>query len=243
MDSIGTFTHSAEDGALVFAALSGEPVPAPRPLKGLRLGRPTNHYFDGLSAQVEAAAEGALAVLADAGVEIVPIEVPEAPEIDPVFGPIVSVELLATLGTERFLAAKEVLDPIVWNRAQPALELRATEYARLLARQRALCAIARERMRGLHGWVTPTTPDVPLPLGDRRTPGQAAAWIRRGTHATRPGNLFGQCGISIAIPNAALPVGLQVMCDGGEDRALLSISRGVERALGRRARADMSRFL
>jgi aspartyl-tRNA(Asn)/glutamyl-tRNA(Gln) amidotransferase subunit A len=243
LDSIGTFTDSAQDAALAFAVLTARPVPRAWLLKGLRLGRPTNHYFEDLSPEVSAATEGALRVLGDAGVEIVPIEVPEAAEIDAVFGPMVSVELLATLGPERFVAAREILDPIVWNRAEPLLRYTAVEYLQRRRRQQALCRIARERMDGLDGWITPTTPDAPLPLADHRTPEKAAAWIRRGTRNTRPGNMFGQCGVSLPIPDSGLPVGLQVMCGPGEDEKLLSISRALEGLLGHRARPDMTGFL
>jgi aspartyl-tRNA(Asn)/glutamyl-tRNA(Gln) amidotransferase subunit A len=245
MDSIGPFTRFADDAALVFGVLTGCPVPQPRRLKGLRLGRPVNHFFDGVADEVLAATEHALRLLQDAGVEIVPIEVPEAAEIDTVFAPMLSAELLATLGAARFTQAKEMLDPIVWNRAEPALRYSAIEYIRLQRRQRALCRIAEERMRGLDGWISPTTPDVALPLADYATPEKAAAWIRRGTNDTRPANLFGQCAVSIPIPlsDAPLPVGLQIACGGGRDVDLLSMAMGIENLVGRPALPDMSQFL
>jgi aspartyl-tRNA(Asn)/glutamyl-tRNA(Gln) amidotransferase subunit A len=243
LDSIGTFTRSAADAALVYAVLSARPVPARRGLKGLRLGRPDRHYFEELAPDVSRATEQALRALVDAGAEIVPVDVPETAEIDTVFGPLVSVELLAFLGRERFVGAKGILDPIVWNRAEPLLDYRATDYLRARRRQQELCRIASERMRGLDGWVTATTPDTPVPLEEHRTAQKAAAWIRRGTRNTRPGNMFGQCGVSLPIAGADLPVGLQIVCAPGEDERLLSISRGVEERLGLPARADMSRFL
>lgn len=242
LDSLGTFTRSAADAALVFEALAADAVAPPRSMRGLRLGRPVDHFFDEVSADVAKATERALDALAGAGVEVVPIRVPEADEIDAVFGPILSVELLATLGTERFVAAKRTLDPIVWNRAAPMLDYAAAKYARSLRRQRELCRIARERMRGLDGWIMPTTLDVALPVAEHRTPEAAAAWIRRGTHNTRPGNLFGQCAVSIPLAVSGLPVGLQLACDGGEDATLLSIARGLESLLGPAAWADLSGF-
>jgi len=175
-------------------------------------------------------------------VEIVPVDVPETAEIDAVFGPIVTIEFLATLGPERFVAAKEILDPVVRNRAEPLLDYRATDYVRLRRRRRELCRIAGDRMRGLDAWITPTTPDPPLPLAEHRTAEKAAAWIRRGTRNTRPGNMFDQCGVSLPIGAPGLPVGLQILCASGDDERLLSISRGVEERLGVAARVDMSDF-
>jgi aspartyl-tRNA(Asn)/glutamyl-tRNA(Gln) amidotransferase subunit A len=243
LDSIGTFTRSAQDAALVYGVLSGRPAPPHARVTGLRFGRPTQHYFDMLAPEVSKATEEALRALADAGVEIVPIDLPEAAEIDAVFGPIVTIEFLATLGPERFVAAKDMLDPIVRNRAEPLLDYRATDYVRLRRRRRELCRIAGDKMRGLDAWITPTTPDPPLPLAEHRTAEKAAAWIRRGTRNTRPGNMFDQCGVSLPIGAPGLSVGLQILCASGEDERLLSISRGVEERLGAAPRLDMSHFL
>lgn len=243
LDSIGYFARSARDGAVVFSALSDRPVPAPRPARGLRLGRPASHYFDNLGPEVASATQRALERLEDAGAEIVPIEVPEAAEVNDVFLPLVAVELIATVGAQRFKGAKDLLDPIVWSRGERMLEYPASDYVLRRRRQQALCRIAIERMRGLDGWITPTTPDVPLPRAQLETLEQAAAWTSRGTHNTRPGNMFGQCGVSIPIPGTALPVGLQVMCRPGDDVALLSISQGVEQVLGLPPESDMFAFL
>jgi aspartyl-tRNA(Asn)/glutamyl-tRNA(Gln) amidotransferase subunit A len=243
LDSIGYFARSARDGALIFSALSDRPAPAPRPMRGLRLGKPSGHYFDNLGPEVASATQRALERLEHAGVEIVPIEVPEAAEVNSVFLPVVAVELIATIGAERFRKARDLLDPIVWSRGERMLDYPARDYVVQRRRQQALCRIAIERMRGLDGWVTPTTPDVPLPRAGLETLEQAAAWTARGTHNTRPGNMFGQCGVSIAIPGTALPVGLQLMCRPGDDEALLSISQGVEQVLGPSPERDMSAFL
>lgn len=243
LDSIGYFARSARDGALILSALSDRPVPAPRPTRGLRLGRPAGHYFDNLAPEVASATQRALERLENSGVEIVPIDVPEAAEVNSVFLPLVAVELIATVGVERFKRARDLLDPIVWNRAERMLEYPARDYVLCRRRQQALCGIASERMRGLDGWITPTTPDVPLPRAGLETLEQAAAWTARGTHTTRPGNMFGQCGVSIPIPGTALPVGLQVMCRAGADEALLSISQGIEEVLGPPPERDMSAFL
>ena len=243
LDSIGYFTRSARDAALVFSTLTDLALPAPRGLRGLRLGKPANHFFDNLAPEVDSAMRAALERLAQAGVEIVPIEVPEVAELNQVFLPILGVELLATLGAERFRRAKDVLDPVVWSRGGRFLEYLGTDYVVQRRRQEALCRVALERMRGLDGWITPATPDVPLPVASLDTLDKTTAWSARAMHATRPGNLFGQCGVSIPIPGTALPIGLQLICAPGDDAALLSISQGIEKALGAARQPDMSVFL
>jgi len=243
-DSIGTFAHSARDAAHVFAVLSEQAVPQARSLNGLRLGKPTNHYFDGLSPEVRDSVENALDVMRGAGVEIIPVEVPETAEIDTITAAVLPAELVAHLGLARVLAAKDEFDPIIWSRIEPAFKCSASDYVRARTRQRVLCGIAQERMRGLDGWITPTTLDTPIPLADCATLEKAMAWIRRGTQNTRPVNLFGQCASSIPIPSIGgpFPVGLQVICAPNRDAALLSISQAIEEKIGRPARPDMSRF-
>jgi aspartyl-tRNA(Asn)/glutamyl-tRNA(Gln) amidotransferase subunit A len=86
-------------------------------------------------------------------------------------------------------------------------------------------------------WIEPTVNRVALPLADYRTVDAAAAWNALTSRNTRPANLFGQCAISIPIQRepAALPVGLQIVCNGGEDRKLLSIALAIEEIRGLQA--------
>jgi len=60
-----------------------------------------------------------------------------------------------------------------------------------------------------------------------------AAWNRLATQNTRPGNLFGQCGVSLPIQHlgAELPVGLQLCAGSGQDAKLLGTARSVEALL------------
>lgn len=244
MDSIGTFTGSARDAAIIFAALTEQEAPRPRQLRGLRLGKPSNHFFDALDAEVSACMDNALMALEREGVEIVPVEIPEAAEIDTVFAHMVPAELIATLGKERVLTGADAIDPVARARMLPGLNLSAVEYIGLYRRHAALQRIAQERMHALDGWVSPTTPGVATPLSEFDTVDKAAAWNKRATHATRPGNLFGQCGVSIPIHmlGSSLPVGLQIMCSANDDASLLSIAQGIEQALGRPPEFDLSEF-
>jgi aspartyl-tRNA(Asn)/glutamyl-tRNA(Gln) amidotransferase subunit A len=76
-------------------------------------------------------------------------------------------------------------------------------------------------------------PTLPAPVAEFDTVEKVAAWNRRNTHNTRPGNLFGQCGVSIPLPRGSgeLPIGLQVMCADGCDAELLAIAQGIEQVL------------
>ena len=235
MDSIGTFTAGMADAALIHAALSSrKPLPPLRP-EGLVLGLPINHFLDRLDAAVQSCFARALDMLRAAGARIVDIDVPEAAEIDVVFGRLIPAELIGFLGRDRFLAQESRMDPVAAARARAGLELAADEYVRLTARQRALIAIMEERSRGIDAWITPTVAVLPEPAADFRDVETVAAWNRLTTRNTRPGNLFGQCGVSLPIHHlgAALPVGLQLCGVPDGDERLLALANAVELVVGR----------
>ena len=268
MDSIGLFTRSAHDAALVNAALGGRSLRPPVAVQALTLAVPTLHFMDELDEPVQRCFEAAVARLRDAGARIVQAETPEAGEIDEVFRSLVPADLLAFLGRGRVRTQVELLDAVAADRLHAAFEARADDYAKMLARRRVLQRVVAERSAGIDAWLTPTVPMLPQPTADFRSVADVAAWNRRATRNTRPGNLFGQCGVSLpiqhlgaalpnqhigaalpnqqigaALPNqqvgAALPVGLQLCAAPGQDEALLNLACAVEGLLGRPAEPEL----
>ena len=90
-DHIGPITRSVADSALVLQTIAGYdpldpstvPVPVPdfseslgRPLKGLKMGIPSNYYFDLLDSEVEAAVRRAINALGELGVELREVTIP-----------------------------------------------------------------------------------------------------------------------------------------------------------------------
>jgi aspartyl-tRNA(Asn)/glutamyl-tRNA(Gln) amidotransferase subunit A len=160
---------------------------------------------------------------------------PEAVEIDEVFGRLVTAEWLAFVGRDRFLANEARIDPVVASRVRGGIELRADEYVRLATRQLALTTIMSERAEGIDGWISPTVVKLPAPCSDFRSVDEVAAWNRANTQNTRPANLFGQCGISLPMQHlgAPWPAGLQLCGAPESDRALLSAAFAIETVIGR----------
>jgi aspartyl-tRNA(Asn)/glutamyl-tRNA(Gln) amidotransferase subunit A len=245
LDTIGPLTQTAADCAVVFSGLTDGPVAAPAAPGGLRLGKPTALFYDNLDADVERCTAAALEALAGAGVEIVPVEIPEAAEVVGAFAPFLPIELIAVLGRDRFEAGRDRMDPVVASRAAEGLDVTADDYIRLLWRQRELCRVAAERMAGFDGWVTPTRPTVPPPVVGRAEAEAKLPLPPNRWPNTPAGSLFGLCGTSSPIHalGAELPVGLQVMCPAGADSAALSIARMIEDIVGPPPRADMASFL
>lgn len=237
LDSVGVFTPSARDAAWLEAALSRGARDAPAalpPPEALTLALPRANFLEQLDDAVGATFERAVGKLAQAGVRIRPIELPEAGEIDEVFRSLVPAELLAFLGRARLERQADRLDPVVAERVQAAFSLPADEYVRMRRRRLQIERIVRERLQGCDGWLSPTSPVLPAPTARYTHVADVAAWNRLATRNTRPGNLFGHCGISLPIHHlgAPLPVGLQLCAVGGADRALLAAACTVEQVLG-----------
>ena len=244
-DTIGPLTASAADAALIFATIEGTPVADPAPPSGLRLGRPTRHFFDNLEPEVETCVTMALGALEKAGIEMVPMEFPEVEEVTETF-PIVSpTELLSVLGRERFEAIRERMDRDVAARIVNSLEVTADRYIRLMWRQGELCRTTRQRMQGLDGIVGPTLPMVAVPRERFDDAEFEHAYHRAVPWNTRPGNVLGLCATTTPVQafGSTLPVGLQVLCEGfSEDRAL-AVAQTIEEIVGPPPRPDLTPFL
>ncbi|MBI4182432.1 MAG: amidase [Proteobacteria bacterium] len=243
-DTVGLLTSSAADAALAFAALTGGPPPRPARLAGLKFGRPVNHFFDGLDPVVAECTEATIARLAAAGAEILPVDVPEAGErLD--FLRLCAAEFLASLGRERFLAERERMEPLTVARALPALEMKADEALRVLNRHRELVALYRERMAGFDAWIGPTATLVAPTLAEVADVEKGLALEARLGVNTHLVSFFGLSATTTPIQGrgAALPVGLQVICAGGEDRRALAVALAVEALVGPPPRPNLSGFL
>ena len=243
LDSIGLLTATAEDAAIAFSALTGQTEPETASLDGLRLGQPSNYFFDDLDAEVEASTTASLDKLTAAGAALTPISVPEAAEREAIMPVVIPTELNAVLGRERLKANRDKIDPVIGARAIGASDTLAADYIRCIWRQRELVEIARQRMQGLDAWVSPTVATLPAPVAafDDFDVGLAMAFSI--TRNTQPGNVFDQASVSLPIGCAPLPVGLQVMCNPGEDAKVLAIALAIEQALGRGPGPDLAAFL
>ncbi|MEQ8815563.1 MAG: amidase [Thalassobaculum sp.] len=244
LDSIGPLCRSAGDAALIHAVVTGEPLPMPARLEGLKLGRPKQMFFDDLDDITRSTVESALLALSAAGVEIVEIDIPEVEERARLFPAIVPAELIARLTPEGFAEARPAMDPTTAARAAHGLEVGAIEYCAAQFRLRELETIAAERFAGLDAWVAPSTPFTAMPVENLQYPEEARRAMLSSRN-TQPANIFGICGVSMPIQQfgAPLPVGLQLMAPRNDDARLLSLSLAFEPVLGVGTPPDLSGFL
>ena len=245
MDSVGYFTATADDAAFVEAGLSGTaPLSLPSPDR-LTFALSSDHFLHNLDDEVAGCFSAALERLRQAGVRIIERSATGADEIDAVFRAVVPADVLAFLGRERVTRNQSLIDPVAAERLGAAFDQNAEGYLQLTARRKALVVAMREMSAGIDAWISPTVPMLPAPTSEFRTVDQVAAWNRRATQNTRPGNLFDQCGISLPIHHlgSVLPVGLQLCAPAGEDARLLATARAVAALLGQAPAADAADFI
>ena len=241
LDTLGPLTRSAHDAAIIHSVMTGARMPTPPSLAGLRLGRPTSFFFENIDADVLSCVERALESLAEAGVEIVDVDIPDPNERDWLFPSICPPELLAALGEEAFRQLQPNMDPVIAARAEKGFQVSGHQHAAAIARHHHLAAQADAAMDGLDGWVAPSCPFVALPIDDFDDP-DALARSTLASRNSQPGNLFRLCAITTPVQQfgGTLPVGLQIMCRNGADDRALAIGRAIEDHFGPAPRPDLS---
>ncbi len=225
LDSIGPLARSAEDAAVLVAAMAG-PDPrdaatrdAPpvdfaaalggdRDLRGMRItALAPDQYPSFILPDVVRATGDALAVLASLGASVETAEVPlDFDELARENGRIIAAEAWAL---HRAYIEDESLDidPWVRRRVISGKAITAGEYRDVLARRQVAMKVFADWMRGRDALATPTLPITAVPVVevDEATTPLAAF--------TRAANYLGACALSLpaGFSEGGLPVGVQIL--------------------------------
>jgi aspartyl-tRNA(Asn)/glutamyl-tRNA(Gln) amidotransferase subunit A len=252
LDHCGPLTRSVDDTALVLQATAGydprDPASANVPLpyfmrdihagvKGLRLGVPTNYYFDRIHRAVQDAFERALAVLTDLGAVCLDVRLPR-------------VELAVPIGIGILMPEASSIHQ-QWLREQPehyddgtrrmlqAGELQlATDYLRAQRARTALKAAFKStfEQHSLDALVMPTEPTTATRIDQLEVDfggGVQEPFFSTFVRHTIPFNVSGQpalsvpCGFSADTEGgrigAGLPIGLQIAGKPFDEATILRI--------------------
>jgi mandelamide amidase len=253
-DTPGPIARSMADIALLDGILAADGSPGGEAsLQGLRLGLPLRYFFDGADPQVTRVMDAALALLRDAGVELVEAEVANLRELNDAVGfPVALFELqhdlpayLADAGYPMTLAqvAAGIRSPdvagIVASQLGSEAVPRAAYDAALAVRVRLQAAYA-EYFAGhrVDAMIFPTAILPARPIGDDETVelnGERVPTFFTFIRNTDPGSNAGIPGISLPAGLTAdgLPVGLELDGPAGSDRRLLAIAAAIEAVLPR----------
>jgi aspartyl-tRNA(Asn)/glutamyl-tRNA(Gln) amidotransferase subunit A len=257
-DHIGPMTRSVADSAIVLQAIAGHdpldpssvPVPVSdysaglnRGVRGLRIGVPSNHYFEDLDPDVEDATLRAIAALEELGAVSVPIDLPMMKYIGAVRMAAMSDSIVTH---EPFLRSnREDYGPDVLYRTLGGQFVLGHHYSKAMKAQRLIQEDYARVLQDVDIIVTPTTPlcapriDAPYidHLGEtHRVRGAGSGLVSRNTS---PFNSTGHPAITVpcGLNHDGLPIGLQFIAAGFREDILFQVAaayEGVSPSQGRR---------
>ena len=247
LDHAGPITRTVADAAVLLQTIAGhdpddpgsvdEPVPdylagLDAGIEGLRVGVPTNFFFELADTEVADAVHAALAVLVDAGAILVDVAVPDVELTGDVVMTIVGVEAAAihhehlrtvpesyTADTRRLLLAGELISGTSYVNAQRARRLVAAGFRAALADVDVLAS--------------PTLP-VTAPAfgaGTAQLGGEEVSVMSALNVLTAPANAAGLPALAIpcGFSGAGLPLSLQLVGRPFDEATLLSAGQAYQR--------------
>ncbi len=241
LDSPGIFTRTVQDAIFGFQAfeqgLFGHTpsIRIPDSLGALKIGVPTNFFWDDVDPVIASGTQAAMKTLADAGANLQDMTLEGCDEVYKMFqaGGLGASELSGFLHTH--MPEKiDQLDPMIRLRIEGAESISSVEYLRRRALIDRVSADAARLFEDYDVLITPTiaieAPTISS-LQDIDTYRQANMMVLRNTSI---GNLMGLSGISLPIgkDSYGVPIGLQLMAGPGKEETLLAAAALAEQALG-----------
>lgn len=240
MDNVGPMTRTVADAALMLHAMGGwdrqDPtsdrrlvpifieVLTPR-LEGITIGVPVDHFYDGLTSDVNGAVQEALRTLESLGANLVPIRLPSAGNLAEVGNLLVKWEAFALHATllraqaPRYgpKARRNIAAGAFFSSGDVALaqQLR-TQWAYELE-------LAFEEVDAI---VTPTLPFTAFPWETWVSAPPDTSWGTRHFNLTGHPALSQPCGFD----RDGLPIGLQVVAKRFDEAAMFRVAHAYEQA-------------
>jgi len=239
LDTPGPLARTVEDTALLYEAISGpDPLDpttrgiapdAPwstlnRGVRGLRLGRMPEAEREGVAADMLAAYDAALDLLAEQGAEIVDVALPFRFSDCVAMSGITNAEAYFVNGALAEDPASQLGDA-VRARILAGATVSAQEYLGTLQRRAAMKVAYAAALEGIDALLTPTTECAAVALSE-------VDEAHLPSRFTRFGNLLDLC--ALALPNgftsAGLPLSLQITCRGYGEAMALRIGQAYQQA-------------
>ncbi len=238
LDTPGPMCRTVEDTAHLYRLLAGpdardpltqrRPVDDPLPdlkrgIAGLRVARLPSRERDMVAADILAAYDRSLTVLAELGADIVDVTLPFGfADFATMTGRIIGAEGYLHVG-HMVDDMSLPLDPAVRPRIWVGKDLSARDYLTTLREQQDVKTRFLDALDGIDAMLTPTVPTAAIPL-DQVDESATPAYF------TRAFNLLEMC--AVTLPNGftpeGLPSGLQIACRGYDEAKALRIAWAFE---------------
>jgi aspartyl-tRNA(Asn)/glutamyl-tRNA(Gln) amidotransferase subunit A len=231
MDNVGPLARTARDCARLLKIIAGhdpaDPTSAKEPvpdyeaaldgdIRGMRIGIPTNFFFDGADADVVRAVEAAAEVLSSRGAKVVRITIPHMDAVS-TYGAIISRVEGSTIHAQWIRTRPEDYSIALSARFYAGLSIPAAFYVEALSRRGPILrALGRDVFDKVDAFVTPTirikTPTLAATDIDAGAPGAIDAFNMLAAN-TRAINYMGLPAVSVpcGFDSGGLPIGFQVV--------------------------------
>ncbi len=217
LDNAGPMTKTVADNAMLLHAIAGadarDPTAAHEPVpdygralalgvKGLRIGVPTNYFFEHVNPEQDQATREAIKRLEEMGAVTVEVAVPHA-DLAASAGWIIAMAEGACFHEQRLKEKPELFDPLVRERLEAATFYPATDYIKA---QRVRTMLMRE-MEAVFAKCDLMAVPGGSPASRLPEPAVAGSDVRPGSTATpyRGGNTF--IGDMTGMPGLVIPCG------------------------------------
>jgi aspartyl-tRNA(Asn)/glutamyl-tRNA(Gln) amidotransferase subunit A len=249
LDNAGPMTQTVADNALLLAAIAGpdpqDPTAAQEAVpdytkamtgdvKGLRIGVPTNYFYEGFDAEAVAAIHAALDVLHGLGAELVDVTIANADLVGPASS-IIRMSEAASYHEKRMREHADLFEPLVRENLEAATFYSAVDYVKAM-RVRALLVQEMRRVFGLCDVLAvPAANAAPKLEPDEPTAGaETKAPPTPLPDTFNLGNMAGipaivqPCGFTSGPPT--LPLGIQLYAKAFDEPTLFRVSHAYESA-------------
>lgn len=242
LDNAGPMARTVQDCALLLQAMAGpdsrDPasarVPVPdftaglgRGVRGLVLGVPRQHYYEGLESGVDRAVQAALRTLEDLGARVEPVDLPHAGDLEPAYSVLIAVEAFA-LHIGRLRRQGAYYGERSRRRIGAGAFYTAAEYQHALQIRRLWTEEVNAVFARVDALVTPTLPYPAFTLEAQEFGPPDSSWGTRQFNLSGHPALSVPCGFTVD----GLPVGLQLAGRAFDEATLFRIAHAYETATG-----------
>jgi aspartyl-tRNA(Asn)/glutamyl-tRNA(Gln) amidotransferase subunit A len=235
------------DAAIMLNVLAGhdprDPTSIPGPAKdytagiergiaGLRVGVPTNFFYDRTASEVAESIRAAVTKLTVLGARVEDVELPSLRYLG-VLGPAMLSEARDYLLPIVRMGPSAFADPGIWESTIVAQLVRASDVTRAMRLRNLLRQEFVETMQRFDLLITPTTPTAAFlhdAVQERLNPEDGFTYRDSATYLTFPYNLTGMPAISLpcGFTSEGLPVGLSLAGRWWEDDVVLRAAYAYE---------------
>ncbi|HTB12020.1 MAG TPA: amidase [Bryobacteraceae bacterium] len=236
MDHMGPITKTVRDCAVAFHAMGGPAVDLKSTaIRGLRIGLPTNYYFDKLDLDVSESVRTAVQTAAALGARIIDIKVPDIDALN-VVGRMLLLAEATSVHRENLLTRRADIGADVVTLLDQGRLIRGSDYVDAQRLRRIYCREFSKLWSEVDCIFTPTTPTAAPKIGQMTMKvGSVDEDVRLATtRLMRAINILGIPALSIpcGFTKAGLPIGLQILGAPRAEEMILRVGAAIEDATG-----------